>query len=695
MLNRWHHRPKLHTSARDSEKRVEWVELFYDLIYVATIIQLGNALSDRPGAMGFLAFAGLFLPIWYTWTGFTFYSNRFVVDDVVHRGLVFLQMFAVGAMAIYVPRVIDGEHQSFGLAYAGARVVLVLLYARAWWQVDEAKEMSRLYALGFGGGAALWLASALLPPPWVYVGWALAMLVDLSVPLGRQARTLTGRYPPDVLHLSERYGLLIIIVLGESFVKVLTSLAEHGAPIEGMLLGALTLLITCCLWWIYFDDVAGSRIKPKPAAAFVWVYAHLPLTLAVTATGVAIKKAVYFVPPEAAPPKYRWLLCGTLALALLSVSVIDHVTERRQAEMSDGARTTVRVSCAALVLVLAAAGAFLPSWLFLTLVSAVCVGQVVFDLSMAPLMAHPHAAHEDAHETFTKPAAADLARARARGSRRDVSEAVRKGAPSHLRRDLYFHLMDGGWLRVFVTLSALFVVVNVVFAVLYLLEPGSVNQVRPDSFLDAFSFSVQTIATIGYGAMSPRTPYAHTIMVIEAAFGVLAVALATGLMFAKASRPSSAILFSDVAVVCNRNGRPTLHFRVGNARGNDVVEATMRAVALIDETTDEGNHLRRLHDLKLERDTTPLFVLSWSLFHVLDEDSPLFGLDLQRLAERPPVLIATMTGYDATYAQTTHARRIYHAEDILIGATFVDVISQLDDGRMMVDYDNFHRTRPA
>ena len=695
MLNRWYHRPSLHSLGHGHEKKVEWVELFYDLIYVATIIQLGNALSHHPSLLGFAAFAGLFVPIWYTWTGFTFYSNRYVVDDVVHRALVFLQMFCVGAMAIFVPRVLDGDYQAFTLAYAGARFVLVLLYLRVWLQVEEAKAFNRLYALGFAVGATLWLVSAFLPSPWVYVLWAVAMVVDFSVPLSRHSGALSGRHPPDMLHLSERYGLLIIIVLGESFVKVLTALADPGAATTTtMLTGGLTMLITVCLWWIYFDDVAGSHVKSKPIAAFVWVYTHLPLTIAVTATGVAIKKAVFFDPMLPAPAKYRWLLCGTLALALLSVSVIDLVTERRQSEMSDRARNTVRAGCAALVVLIAPAGAFLPSWVFLSLVAAVCVGQVVFDLSMAPLKTPEEAHHAHAAQAFTQPTEEDSARREKRAQRRDISEAVRKGAPSNLRNDLYFHLMAGGWIRVFGTLGALFVVINVVFAALYLLEPGSVGNVRSNSFLDAFSFSVQTMATIGYGAMSPQTPYAHTLMIAEAAIGILGVALATGIMFAKASRPSSSVLFSEVCVIHDIHGESTLQFRVGNARGNDIVEASMRAVALVDEVTPEGHTIRRLHDLRLRRDMTPLFAVSWSIYHPIDEESPLYGLTAESIEEHLQVIIATMTGYDATYAQTTHARNIYYAEDVRFDVRFADVISQLDDGRVMVDYDLFHTTLP-
>ncbi len=643
---------------------------------------------------------GWLVPIWFTWTGTTFYANRFVVDDVLHRGLVFFQMVAVGAMAIFVPAVIEGETRSFALAYAGARFVLALLYARAWLQGHLAEEMTRRTTLGTTVGASIWLASAFVPSPWVYLVWAVAMVLDFSVPLNKQTRALAGRYPPDVLHMSERYGLLIIIVLGESFVKVLTYLADHGAPASGLTLGALTLVVTCCLWWIYFDDVAGSRIKATPTAGFVWVYAHLPLTIAVTACGVAMKKAVAFDPFEPAYGKYRWLLCGTLALALLFVSVIDHVTERRQSEMSDRARTTVRLSCATLVLLLAVAGAAMPAWAFLAAVAAICVAQVVFDLSMAPLAPYEHAHHEDAHRDGLFGAHTeerDEDDERPKPNRMLATNAVRKGAPSELRRDLYFHLMAGGWLRVFGTLAALFVATNVFFAVLYMLDdPGGVAQMEPGSFLDAFSFSVQTMATIGYGTMSPVSAYSNKIMILEAAVSILAVALATGLMFAKASRPSASVLFTEKVVVTEHDGQPTLMFRVGNARGNEIVEATMRMTAVIDVPEPHGPGFnRRLFDMKLVRDNSPIFSLTWNLYHRLDEDSPLHGITAENIGERLAVLVCAMTGYDSTYAQSTHARNMYFPEDFRFGHRLSDIVSMLDDGRLLIDYDRFHYTVPA
>lgn len=692
MQNRWFHPPTLHCPAPGKERKVGWLELFYDLIYVATIIQLGNVLSNNVGWLGVLGFAGLFTALWGTWTSFTFYSNRFVVDDVLHRGLVFVQMFTIGAMAVSVGAVVEGRPMVFCLAYAGARWVLVALYYRAWRHVPDARAMTRRYVLGFGVAAVFWTASAFVPWPWTFLLWGVAIGVDLFTPLSPASRELSARLPPDVLHMSERYGLLTIIVLGESFVKVLSEAAANPGDVGMLTMAAMGLAISCSLWWVYFDDVGGSRIRKGRLTPFVWIYTHLPLTIGVTAVGVAIKKTLHFELMAPAPTKYRWLLCGMLMLVLLTVAVLDAVTERRQSEMSDKVRVRMRVACAALVGVSAAVGGLMPSWAFITLVVVVMLGQVGFDLMMAPLAADPHAAHHDAQSIFDD---VDTLRPTAPSGpvRTDVQDAVRVGTPDELRRDLYFHLMDGSWRRLFATLALMYLFLNVVFASLYLLEDGGVANLRPDSFMDAFAFSVQTLSTIGYGVMAPASPYAHALVAIEALVGMLGLAVFTGLVFAKASRPRSAVLFSEVCVVAPLNGQPTLMLRAGNARGNEIAEASVHLTVLLDEVTPEGVKLRRLHDLTIARERTPVFALSWTIMHVIDEHSPLRHL-LEKGATEDTFarLLVTLTGHDLTYAQTVHARHTYYPEDVRLGHQFVDVISTMDDGRLMVDYTKFHRT---
>lgn len=689
MLSRWFHAPRLHAPERGEARKVIWLELFYDLIYVAALIQLGTALSDNVTLSGALTFAGLFVPIWYTWTGFTFYNNRFIVDDFLHRMLVFVQMFAIGAVAVSVPGVFAGEHVYFAIAYGVARLALVGMYARAMRHTPEARETGRVFVGGFSVGAALWLLSALLPSPWSFLLWAVAMAVDLMVPLLPRAREQTSKHPIDILHLSERYGLLTLIVLGESFVKVLTEVADRGSSGETVLMAALGLAITCSLWWIYFDDVAGSRIKRKTLAPYLWLYAHLPMAIAITAVGVAIKKVVFLDTMAIAPSKYRWLLCGALALALLSVAVIDAVTERREAELSDRARVNMRLGSAALVLLTAVVGAALDAWVFVAMVAVGGIVQVLFDMTMAP-MADPEALESEGPAfPMHRPTPSEGAPPRRIDT---LGTALRRGTPNELRSDLYAWFMDGSWWRLFGVAIGSYVTLNVIFGALFLLDHEGVNNLDGTSFLEAFSFSVQTMSSIGYGVMAPDNSYAHILVTMEAMIGVLLVALITGLIFARASRPRSNVLFSNVLVVNSHYGVPMLKFRVGNARGNELVEATIRVSVLIDEVSAEGRKMRRLYDLPLVRDNSPIFTLSWTVMHRLDAHSPLRGMTPEDVSQRLFAIVTTMTGHDSTYAQTTHARHLYHPEDIVFGRRFVDVISTLDDGRLMVDYTVFHST---
>ena len=696
MQSRWYHPPHIHSPGHGQEQKVGWLELFYDLIYVATFIQLGNALGNNLTVGGVLGFAGMLVLLWLTWTTFTVYSNRFDVDDLPHRALVFTQMFCIGGMAISVPLVFEGKTAQFSLFYAAVRGVIVLFYARTYWVQRKARAMTGRYAISYGVGAALWLAAAFLEQPWVYVCWAIATAIDLALPFSRAMRKLVSRYPPDAVHLSERYGLLTLIVLGESFVKVLTSLSEHGASAQHLYTGGMGLIVVCSLWWIYFDDVAGSRIKSNSLSGFAWIYSHMPLTIAIVATGVSIKKAVFFDVSEAAPVGYRWLLCGSLALVLFSVACIDAVTERRQSEVGDKFRTGTRFVSAGIVILLAPTGSVMPAWAFLGLIAACCLIQVVLDLLMAPLSADEEMMHEGAQDAFglgvdddaEEEDSTDVA-----PYRPPLSSAIRKGTPSELRGDLYYHFMSGSWWLLFGSLLFAFLITNGIFAALYLLEPNTITGGAEGSFGDAFAFSVQTMSTIGYGTLSPGTEYANILVTCEAVLGIFGTSIATGLMFAKASRPRESILFSKPILITNYQGKRMLMFRVGNARGNEIVEASMNVNALADEITAEGHHLVKLRDVTLERSLQPLFVLTWQVHHEITEDSPFYGLTDDNIMDKLRTVVVTLMGHDVTYGQTVHGRMMYYPEDFRFEHHFVDVISYSEDGQLTVDYDKFHKTR--
>jgi inward rectifier potassium channel len=172
----------------------------------------------------------------------------------------------------------------------------------------------------------------------------------------------------------------------------------------------------------------------------------------------------------------------------------------------------------------------------------------------------------------------------------------------------------------------------------------------------------------------------------------MGVALVTGLVFAKASRPQSSLLFSDVSVIAPRDGVPHLEFRLANARGNDVIEATVRVTILIDEISSEGHQRRRLHDLVLARAHSPSFALTWTVMHKIDENSPLFGRTLEDLVQDDSMIIVTMTGWDLTSANNVHARQRSYAENLRYGQRFFDVMERLDDGRLQIDMRRFHET---
>jgi inward rectifier potassium channel len=238
---------------------------------------------------------------------------------------------------------------------------------------------------------------------------------------------------------------------------------------------------------------------------------------------------------------------------------------------------------------------------------------------------------------------------------------------------------------------ALYLAANAGFALLYLLQPGAIGNARPGSFADAFFFSVQTIATIGYGQLVPATLYANLVVTIETATGLMFLALATGLVFARFSRPTARILFSRVAVINHYNGVPTLMLRVANQRQSYILEAAASLVLVRDEETADGHSLTRFHDLKLERSRSPMFALSWQIMHRIDESSPLHGVTTQDIREADMRLAVTLSGVDETFAAGITARHTYAHEDILFERRFVDIFSDGDHPRhLYVDLGRFH-----
>jgi inward rectifier potassium channel len=246
------------------------------------------------------------------------------------------------------------------------------------------------------------------------------------------------------------------------------------------------------------------------------------------------------------------------------------------------------------------------------------------------------------------------------------------------------------WYQVLLAVALVYVGLNALFACVYFADAGGVAGTRPGSFADAFFFSVQTFSTIGYGVMAPKTLFASITVTAEAFVGLLTVAMATGLMFSKFSRPTARVLFSDYIVVATRAGQPTLMVRMANERNNDILEAAFRVTVLLPEISPEGERMRRLYDLKLVRSDTPLFGISFTALHPIDSTSPLAGHTAESLEREQARFIVTLTGLDGTTGQTIHARHLYEARHVVHNARFVDVLSTAPDGRLLIDYTKFH-----
>ncbi|WP_407655431.1 ion channel [Burkholderia alba] len=260
-------------------------------------------------------------------------------------------------------------------------------------------------------------------------------------------------------------------------------------------------------------------------------------------------------------------------------------------------------------------------------------------------------------------------------------------------RDLYYWALKVSWPVFFASLALLFLVNNAVFATLYQLGRGAIANQSPPGFAGAFFFSVETLATVGYGDMHPQTVYAHLVATFEIFVGMSGIALSTGLVFARFARPRAKILFARHAVVRPLNGRMTLMVRAANARQNVIAEARAKLRLMRREGTPEGYGMLKIHDLKLVRSEHPIFLLGWNLMHVIDEASPLHGATPESLAACSALVMVMIEGSDETTAQVMQARHAWEHDQISWNHRYVDLMSEVD-GMTHIDYSRFNDVEP-
>lgn len=260
--------------------------------------------------------------------------------------------------------------------------------------------------------------------------------------------------------------------------------------------------------------------------------------------------------------------------------------------------------------------------------------------------------------------------------------------------DLYHVFMTITWPRLFASFAGLFALFNLLFAALYSLQPDSIAHLAPPGFWGRFFFSVQTVATVGYGVMHPHTLYGHVISSIEIFIGVMGLALITGMMFARFSRPTARFLFARHAVIGPIDGELTLVLRAANERQNVVMEARAQLRLIRDERSAEGHHVRRIYDLRLRRSEHPIFLFGWTMLHPIDEASPLAEASAESLEAANAYLLLTLSGTDETTGQLLMARHEYPASTLRWQHRFADILIPGEDGVDHLDYTRFHDVEP-
>jgi low temperature requirement protein LtrA len=323
-------------------------------VFVVAIAQLAEELARDHSLGGFAIFAGLFLPVFIAWQGFTFYADRFDSDDVLFRAVMLAAMLAIAALSVQIPDVAAGRHDAgFVVAYVTLRALLVALYLRAWAPAPQARPLIARYASGYSLSIALWLCSLLVDPPVRYVLWGVGLAIEYAMPV--LAQRVHARVPVDPAHVPERFALFTIIVLGESVVAVALGTADTDWRAASATTAALGFVAVACLWWVYFDRGMAGGLSSRDGSMQIYTRIHIPLLAALTAVGAGVHMLIEEAATGDAQAGAAWALDGGAALYLLCVTVAQHVTDRGAEAL--GARA---VAGLALVVLAAVVGALTP-----------------------------------------------------------------------------------------------------------------------------------------------------------------------------------------------------------------------------------------------------------------------------------------------------------------------------------------------
>ena len=372
---------RLRYIAGEPGRKVTWLELFFDLAFVAAVAKVGSPLADDYSFAGLCRYAFLFFLIWWAWSGHSTFATRFDTDDAIQRALTLVQIFVVAVMAVNAKDGLDSRSSAgFAAAYAIVRFLLVAQYLRAR-AIPESRRLTTAFAIGIGAAAVCWLVSAIVPPPARYWLWAIALLVDVATPIA--TAHLTVQAPPDAAHLPERYGLFTIILLGESLVAIMQGMeSQDGWSVSAALSAFLGMLFAFLVWWWYFDGAHAAaertiRSRRDARAFMLWSFAHLPLYLGIAVAGVGLEHIVKIATRGHLHGSEVVILCAAVALLMLALTAIGASAELARRRRGHGTRTAWQLAIALVPLAIVPVGAALPLVALVGILTGCCWLQVL------------------------------------------------------------------------------------------------------------------------------------------------------------------------------------------------------------------------------------------------------------------------------------------------------------------------------
>ena len=393
--------PELRTAQSDEERSATWLELFYDLVFVVAVANLGHRLLVETTWETVFGYVGLFIPLWWAWASYTFYADRYDTNDLGQRVLAVIQMIAIAIMAVRISGDKGDSTRAFAVANVMAWLPLIGMYIRARRHVEGTRDLVTGYIRGFSIATAIWAISIFVEPPLRYILWAIGQIISMYTPY--YYRKIQAKVPLDASHLPERFGLFTILVLGESIAATVAGLAHEGWETSPTFVAILGVIIASSLWWLYFDNLDGKVVRRRPEQArtwkpTVWLFSHLPLAISLVAAGIGTEFLIEHTSEEL-PSAERWLVLGGTAAALGAMALLHIATVSDNPLRRDTVRARVRLVSAGVLLLIAFVSGGLTSVPIAILVAAVLIAQVAADVVI-----QDRAAREEATRATVEPA---------------------------------------------------------------------------------------------------------------------------------------------------------------------------------------------------------------------------------------------------------------------------------------------------